>query len=288
MYRLLYLFFVLFSILLFYIFKMKSNNYTNQIKNRTKLMLNQIRENKSENCPISELIKKEWDYKENGMDWPEFSYMVSPIDIDSKSTIKKSKKSLTFHYPKEIIKMFGNNNGNMLYFSNENHLYFCEYKEEFFRFQELNYHHSSEHSIDSIAFDAELQFIHRSLNNNILIASVFVDYKENSDPDFYNQYFGDTFSNIPNFKNKKNITYKGDNKNFDLHDLFCQKLSTSTCFVYTGDLTVPSLGEKQVTWIIFKQPMYVPYKLSNIDGLVNNSVEVKKNLNIPILELNNN
>ncbi|VVU94511.1 Eukaryotic-type carbonic anhydrase [seawater metagenome] len=288
MYRLLYLFLVLLPI--FYLclekFNSKFRARTKILKNKSKLMFNSIRERSIQGTPISELTLKTWDYKENGMDWVEFIQLISPIDIDTTSTIKqKNNNTLVFHSPNRPISMYGNNNGKAVYFMNTDNLVFCEYKKELYRFQEINYHHSSEHSVNSISFDGEIQLFHISKNDQILIISLLVEYKEDCDSYFYDQFFKNKFEDIPNFKLSSNISYPGTKKSFDFNKIFNEKLKDSNYYIYQGSLNVPAYVEQEVTWIICKDIIYIPTKLSNVDGLTNNSLEVKKNFKIPIIEL---
>jgi carbonic anhydrase len=284
------LYFFIFTAIVIFTFLFKKNttiqNRVLDIKKKSKMMFRQMTENNFEDTPISELSKNTWDYKENGMDWPEFPYLVSPINIKTNSTIKKIKNdTILFHYPIEKLNLYGNNNGRSVYFLNPNELYFIEYNKEYYRFQEMCYHHSSEHSINSISYDAEIQFVHRTIEDKILIVSVLVEYKEGSNPTFYNKFFKNTFDDVPNFKSKKNISYKGESKIFDLNNLFNKELKSSPCYLYKGSFTVPAYIEKTVTWVVFKNPIKIPHKLNEIDGLENNSTQIKENKTIPILEL---
>lgn len=281
--KLLLLLLLICSIFLLYKLNSKLKKRLLSIKNKLSFIISSVNEKSIENTPITELPPFKWNYQENGRDWENFPILKSPINIKTNRTIKiKDKELIKCHYPEDPIEMYGNNNGMAPYFYNIDDLYFFEYNNDFYNLKEMVYHHGSEHTIDSMTFDCEIQFVHLNSKKEILIISVLVDYESNSNEDFYNNFI-DIFDDVPSFSKRHLITYKGSIKKFDLHKLFKETLKESKKYVYQGNLTIPCFHNNDVTWIIYDQIIKIPYKLNDIDGLINNCLTPKINSMQPIL-----
>jgi carbonic anhydrase len=257
--------------------KRSFNNFTNSLINMNK--------SNTDYVPISELVNINWDYGENGNNWNIPSNIFSsPININKNDIINlKNKFDLNFHYPKKDALMFGNNNNNVIYFINNDYPGFVEFDNKFYKLKEINLHLPSEHQIDSIQYNSEIQFIHKSTDNKLLIVSVLVEYKEScQDKTFYKEFFEDLLDDLPNYSNYNKVLFKGEKKKLNLHNLFQKRLKGSNYFYYEGSSTYPTYDKKLVNWIIFEKKINIHERIRTIDGLNNNIKYTQKIYDRPI------
>ncbi len=261
--------------------KRSIQNFTNSLVNINKLS--------TDYTPLSEISNLNWDYTENGNNWNlPLNIHSSPININRNNLLKVDNKfNLKFHYPNSDTLMFGNNNNKVIYFINEDYNGFVEFSNKFYKLKEINLHLPSEHQIDSIQYNSEIQFIHKSIENELLIISVLVEYKESyEDNSFYQEYFEELLDDLPNYSNYNKILYQGSKKKLNLYNLFLKKLKGSNFFHYNGSINYPSFNKNIVKWIIFEKKMFISKRIKSIDGLNNNIRYTQKIFDRPVFYCN--
>lgn len=166
----------------------------------------------------------------------------SPIDLNH-GTVGDKALSLNFNYHKSLVAMEDNGNFVRLEYLPGNELVWDEHS---YSLLYTDFHIPSEHTIDGIPYDMEMQFLHRDHNGEIVILTVFLLEEGKSHPEI-----GEIWSKIPN---KKGI--KAENVSIDPKELLPQ---TKDYYYYDGSLTTPPCTEG-VQWIVLNKPIKVSSK----------------------------
>ena len=163
--------------------------------------------------------------------------------------------------PINITLPFDNNNLNFLYQKVEldkkimpHQLYLTVYGENFV----INSVNKKKYHLQYIKFyDLEMQLLHKSEDEQWLIASFFItnNWQENQN-----------FQQLIDFLNSKNLTTTLDLKKNILHN--------SDSFFYEGSFTTPPCLEA-VKWFVFKQPILLSQ--DQINSIIKNTIFVLNN-----------
>ena len=175
--------------------------------------------------------------------------------------------------PINIALPFDNNNLNFLYQEAEidkkimpNQLYLTVYGENFvvnainqkkYHLQYIKFHHLSEHQVNGKAYDLEMQLVHKSEDEQWLIASFFI--AKNSQENL-------NFQQLIEFLNNKNLTTTLDLKKNILHN--------NASFFYEGSFTTPPCLEA-AKWFVFKNPILLSQ--NQINSIIKNTIFVSNN-----------
>ena len=194
---------------------------------------------------------KDWSYKSNNgsQNWgdikPEFKfckicYNQSPINIsndmsqevnDNIITINFNNSELEKNQQKYYMKIniFGKN--------------FVQRKNKKFYTKYLEFHHPSEHQIDSQPHSLEMQIYHKSDDEQWLVLSYFLELNPAKIDEENNN-----FNDLIYFLNSKEKEYKIDLKNLISNSL--------NYFFYEGSFTTPPCKEG-LKWYVYKEPIYL-------------------------------
>ncbi len=160
----------------------------------------------------------------------------SPIDIISQ-TAKPSSLNIFINYQAADIQLMSNEFTFQADVPPSSYLYWQDIP---FELLDFTFHSPSEHTIEGLKYDMEIQFFHQAADGRQLILSVLlVKGKENP-------ALQTLWANLPPppFNMRKINQY---NPIFLLpHE--------RTAFIYQGSLTTPPCFE-DITWIVFKEPM---------------------------------
>ena len=200
---------------------------------------------------------KNWSYKSSKglQNWgdikPEFKfckigYNQSPINIsndmsqevnDNIITINFNNSELEKNQQKYYMKIniFGKN--------------FVQRKNKKFYTKYLEFHHPSEHHIESQPHSLEMQIYHKSDDEQWLVLSYFLELNIAKIEEENNN-----FNDIIYFLNSKEKEYKIDLKNLISNSL--------NYFFYEGSFTTPPCKEG-LKWYVFKEPIYLSKKQIN-------------------------
>lgn len=107
----------------------------------------------------------------------------------------------------------------------------------------LSFHGPSEHTVDGIPFDMELQLQHQKDDGSQLILAVFLEEGHRSHSSFTR-----LLDQIPQAKGQKSPEFL-----FNIRELIPDDLSY---FSYTGSMTIPPCREG-VNWLIMRQPLKI-------------------------------
>ena len=161
----------------------------------------------------------------------------SPIDIPP-TTIKRNL-NIEVDYENSSIGLF--NNGKTLFVN-----YFAKAKillnKTKYKLIRLQFHTPSEHRVGGIEYPMEIQFYHRSAENNVAMISVFVEQGET------NPLLEKIWNFMPEHINHENVIRE---KKFNAKLLFP---NDSKFYFYTGSLTTPPCTEN-IPWVIFTNPI---------------------------------
>jgi len=189
----------------------------------------------------------------------DIGYNQSPIDISAEltkdfiknnliinynqSTIEKVKKEYFMHY-----NVYGNN--------------FITRSNRKFNLRYIAFHHPSEHLIESNHHSLEMQFYHKSDDEQHLVISIFLEINDKN-PTIDNFKFNELLNFIKSQKNEMNIKLNDFINNDDLS------------FYYEGSFTTPPCSEG-VKWYIYKTPIYL--SKNQLLEIIKNSIFIKSNI----------
>ena len=132
--------------------------------------------------------------------------------------------------------------------------------EYFYALEQIFFKYPSEHWLEGKQYTAEMQFVHRSLNNksSLAIVSVLLDSSKN----LVNDFFLDLDPNTVNInKNRTSIPIKSK-----LFDQFYGNF-----YHYNGSLTQPYCNET-VRWLVFSVPIQITtYYATQLYNLIGSS-----------------
>jgi len=198
---------------------------------------------------------KDWSYQNqnNSQNWglikPEFKfckigYNQSPIDISSQMFLNSNDNNISIDYQKSElekirqkyfmkINIFGKN-----YVQRKNKKFYTKY---------IEFHHPSEHQINSEAQSLEMQIYHKSDDEQWLVLSYFLELNLTKIEEI-----NENFIDLINFLKSKDKIKESEFK-IDLKNL----ISNSTnYFFYEGSFTTPPCKEG-LKWYVFKEPIYL-------------------------------
>lgn len=205
--------------------------------------------------------KKEWSYKgsNNPNNWGnidekfkfcKIGYNQSPIDIkdsfvvnDLKFNLKKSEGEKKKQKYNLKIEFFDNN------------IYVIRAKRKFF-LHYLNFHHPSEHLVNSNNYSLEMQFAFKSDDEQWLMLAYFLEIGDENK----------NFFELINFlksKNKESI--------IDLSKII---IADDKSFFYDGSFTTPPCLEG-VKWYVMEKPIII--SKDQINEIIKNSIFTKSN-----------
>lgn len=194
--------------------------------------------------------KKEWSYngKYNFEKWGEIStefkfckigFNQSPINIDKDLVGEFKQNELEFNYQDSIIEKINQKYHQKLVFYGNNFL--LRGKKYWLRY--IEFHHPSEHQIESNPHSLEMQIYHKSDDEQWLVVSYFLELDlKNIDLENRN------FKNFIEFIKSKNQESK-----LSIANLI---IKNSSSFFYEGSFTSPPCKEG-VKWYIMKEPQYL-------------------------------
>ena len=175
--------------------------------------------------------------------------------------------------PINITLPFDNNNLSFLYQKVEldkkimpNQLYLSVYGKNFvvnavnkkkYHLQYIKFHKPSEHQVNGKFYDLEMQLVHKSEDEQWLIASFFIANNWQENPNF---------QQLIDFLNSKNLTTNLDLKKNILYN--------SDSFFYEGSFTTPPCLEA-VKWFVFKNPIFLSQ--DQINSIIKNTIFVSNN-----------
>lgn len=197
----------------------------------------------------------DWSYKNQNIsdNWGKISprykfckigYNQSPIDISNEMFQTSNDNIITINYgnselekiPQKYfmkINIFGKN--------------FVQRKNKKFYTKYIEFHHPSEHKINSESQSMEMQIYHKSNDEQWLVLSYFLEL--NLAKISQNNVNYDSLINFLNLPKKTNENeYKIDLKNLISNSL--------NYFFYEGSFTTPPCKEG-VKWYVFKEPIYL-------------------------------
>ncbi|MBM3590685.1 MAG: carbonic anhydrase family protein, partial [Alphaproteobacteria bacterium] len=195
--------------------------------------------------------KKEWSYngKYNSQKWGDISqefkfckigFNQSPIDIDKDLVGEFKQHELEFNYQDSVIEKINQKYHQKLVFYGNNFLLRGK-KKYWLRY--IEFHHPSEHQIESNPHSLEMQIYHKSDDEQWLVVSFFLELDlKNIDLENHN------FENFIEF-----IKSKTQESKLSLTKLINKN---SSSFFYEGSFTSPPCQEG-VKWYIMKEPQYL-------------------------------
>ena len=160
----------------------------------------------------------------------------SPIDIISQ-TAQPSSVKIQINYHAADIKLMSNEFTIQADVPPSSYLY---YQNTPYELLDFTFHSPSEHSIDGLKYDMEIQFFHQAADGNQLILSVLL------------------------LKGKENLALQAlwanlppppfNMRSINQFNPFFLLPTDRTAFTYQGSLTTPPCFEG-ITWIVFKEPL---------------------------------
>jgi len=213
--------------------------------------------------------KADWSYSGKGspQNWANISkqnkfckigYNQSPIDI--KSTMNKDfiLNDLRFDYKVADIEKINEKYHKKINFYGKNFAFRGKKK---YWLKYLEFHHPSEHLLDSSPHSLEMQIYHKSEDEQWLVVSYFLEILGNNN-DNENLYF----KNLINFLKSNKIEDK-----FDLAKIVDDN---NLSFFYEGSFTTPPCIEG-VKWYIIKNPIFISKEQMN--AIIKSTIFVKSN-----------
>ena len=212
--------------------------------------------------------KVDWSYSGKGspQNWAKISeknkfckigYNQSPIDINSAMNKDFILNDLRFDYKTAEIEKFKAKYYQKINFYGKNFVFRGKKK---YWLKYIEFHHPSEHLLDSSPHSLEMQIYHKSEDEQWLTLSYFLEIATNNNNE--NLYF----KNLINFLKSDKIEDK-----FDLSKIIDEK---SLSFFYEGSFTTPPCIEG-VKWFIMKNPIFISKEQMN--AIIKSTIFVKSN-----------
>jgi len=212
--------------------------------------------------------KVDWSYSGKGspQNWAKISeknkfckigYNQSPIDINSAMNKDFILNDLRFDYKTAEIEKFKAKYYQKINFYGKNFIFRGKKK---YWLKYIEFHHPSEHLLDSSPHSLEMQIYHKSEDEQWLTLSYFLEIATNNNNE--NLYF----KNLINFLKSDKIEDK-----FDLSKIIDEK---SLSFFYEGSFTTPPCIEG-VKWFIMKNPIFISKEQMN--AIIKSTIFVKSN-----------
>jgi carbonic anhydrase len=213
--------------------------------------------------------KADWSYSGRGSPqyWANISeknkfckigFNQSPIDIKSTMNNDFILNDLRFDYKSAEIEKVKAKHYQKINFYGKNFAFRGKKK---YWLKYIEFHHPSEHLLDSNPHSLEMQIYHKSEDEQWLAVSYFLEIS-NQNNDNENLYF----KNLINFLKSNQIEDK-----FDLSKIIDEK---SLSFFYEGSFTTPPCTEG-VKWYIMKNPIYISKEQMN--AIIKSTIFVKSN-----------
>jgi len=212
--------------------------------------------------------KVDWSYSGKGspQNWAKISeknkfckigYNQSPIDINSAMNKDFILNDLRFDYKTAEIEKYNTKHYQKINFYGKNFVFRGKKK---YWLKYIEFHHPSEHLLDSSPHSLEMQIYHKSEDEQWLALSYFIEISdENNNENLY-------FKNLINFLKSDKIEDK-----FDLSKIIDEK---SLSFFYEGSFTTPPCIEG-VKWFIMKNPIFISKEQMNT--IIKSTIFVKSN-----------
>ena len=213
--------------------------------------------------------KTDWSYSGKGspQNWADISeknkfckigFNQSPIDIKSTMNNDFILNDLRFDYKSAEIEKVKAKHYQKINFYGKNFAFRGKKK---YWLKYIEFHHPSEHLLDSNPHSLEMQIYHKSEDEQWLAVSYFLEIS-NQNNDNENLYF----KNLINFLKSNQIEDK-----FDLSKIIDKK---SLSFFYEGSFTTPPCTEG-VKWYIMKNPIYISKE--QMSAIIKSTIFVKSN-----------
>ena len=212
--------------------------------------------------------KVDWSYSGKGspQNWAKISeenkfckigYNQSPIDINSAMNKDFILNDLRFDYKEAEIEKLNAKYYQKINFYGKNFVFRGKKK---YWLKYIEFHHPSEHLLDSSPHSLEMQIYHKSEDEQWLALSYFLEISaQNNNENLY-------FKNLINFLKSDKIEDK-----FDLSKIIDEK---SLSFFYEGSFTTPPCTEG-VKWFIMKNPIFITKEQMNV--IIKSTIFVKSN-----------
>lgn len=212
--------------------------------------------------------KVDWSYSGKGspQNWAKISdknkfckigYNQSPIDINSTMNKDFILNDLRFDYKTAEIEKLNAKYYQKINFYGKNFVFRGKKK---YWLKYIEFHHPSEHLLDSSPHSLEMQIYHKSEDEQWLALSYFLEISaQNNNENLY-------FKNLINFLKSDKIEDK-----FDLSKIIDEK---SLSFFYEGSFTTPPCIEG-VKWFIMKNPIFISKEQMN--AIIKSTIFVKSN-----------
>lgn len=212
---------------------------------------------------------KEWSYngKYNSEKWGDVSkdfkfckigFNQSPIDVNKDLIKDFQHHELEFNYHDSIVEKSNQKYHQKLVVYGDSYL-FRGKKKYWLRY--IEFHHPSEHHIDSQPHSVEMQIYHKSDDEQWLVASYFLEIdSKNINTD------NDNFKKIIEFIKSKNTE-----STISLSKILSKN---NLSFFYEGSFTQPPCTEG-VKWYIFKEPQYL--SRDQLNQIINLTIFSKPN-----------
>lgn len=182
----------------------------------------------------------------------------SPIDIDKSLHVNFLPNDIKFNYQLSEIEKVPQKYNLRINFHGKN---FVMRGKKKYWLRALEFHHPSEHLIDSEPHSLEMQIYHKSEDEQWLVVSYFIELDlENLLQENLN------FVPLIDFLNSSNIDAKIDPNNLiDKNNL---------SFFYDGSFTTPPCSEG-VKWYIMKKPLYI--SKNQLNNIIKKTIFTKTN-----------
>jgi carbonic anhydrase len=212
--------------------------------------------------------KADWSYSGKGspQNWANISkknkfckigYNQSPIDINLSMNKDFILNDLKFDYKVAEIEKINEKYHQKINFYGKNFVFRGKKK---YWLKYVEFHHPSEHLLDSSPHSLEMQIYHKSEDEQWLAVSFFLEIStKNNNENLY-------FKNLINFLKSDKIEDK-----FDLSKIIDE---TSLSFFYEGSFTTPPCVEG-VKWYIMKNPIFITKEQMN--AIIKSTIFVKSN-----------
>ena len=212
--------------------------------------------------------KVDWSYSGKGspQNWAKISeknkfckigYNQSPIDINLSMNKDFILNDLKFDYSNAEIEKNNEKYHQKINFYGKNFAFRGKKK---YWIKYVEFHHPSEHLLESSPHSLEMQIYHKSEDEQWLTVSYFLEIaSKNNNENLY-------FKNLINFLKSNKIEDK-----FDLSKIIDE---TSLSFFYEGSFTTPPCVEG-VKWYIMKNPIFITKEQMN--AIIKSTIFVKSN-----------